>query len=265
MKALCKAVSGAVLLLLISFNLRAAEVLVAEIEPFQKVILSAEVTGVVNQLSVSLGDRVKAGQSLVAFDATDYQLNVDLARARVKLSQAERKAYQRQLERLQKLYNAKNISGSQLDEQQRLFDVSQAELQVNRLGLKQAQQELHKTRISSPFAAVISQTLVEQGQLLSPGDPVLELVAIDQVKVVFYLLESDYQQLSIGDPIEIQVPVLDGFSQSAAVSHIAPAETGQKPGYRVEAVIANPQGALKPGFSARVTLSAETVTGDSSQ
>ncbi|MCV6611220.1 MAG: efflux RND transporter periplasmic adaptor subunit [Amphritea sp.] len=265
MKALCKAVPGVVLLLLVSLNLRAATVLVAEIEPFQKVVLSAEVTGVVNQLSVSLGDRVTADQALVAFDATDYQLTVDLARARVKLSQAERKAYQRQLERLQKLYNAKNISGSQLDEQQRLFDVSQAELQVNRLGVRQARQELKKTRIRAPFDAVVSQTLAEQGQLLNPGDPVLELVAIDQVKIVFYLLERDYQQLHIGDQVEIQVPVLEAFSQQAAVSHIAPAETGQKPGYRVEAVIANPQGVLKPGFSARVTLSPETIVGDSSQ
>lgn len=265
MKAMVKVVPGVVLLLFLSLNLRAETVLVAEIEPYQKVVLSAEVSAVVKQLSVSLGDRVVLDQPLVTLDASDYQLNVDLATARVRLSQAGRKAYQRQLERLQKLYNANNISGTQLDEQQRLFDVSQAELQVNRLGVKLAKQALDKTRIRAPFNAVVSQTLVEQGQLLNPGDPVLELVAIDQVKVVFYLLARDYQQLQPGDPLQIQVPVLAGFNQSGTVSHIAPAETGDKPGFRVEAVIGNPQGVLKPGFSARVRLAAGAVAGDSDQ
>lgn len=229
--------------------------IVAEIEPSKRVVVSAEVQGIVDRVSVALGDRVSGEQVLVVCNKEDYLLDVEMANARLQLSQAELKAYKRQYSRLKQLYGAKNVSLSQLEDQQRLYEVSQSEAKVNRLNLKLAEQALEKATIKAPFEGYISQAFVELGQLVNPGEQVLEVISIDEVNVVFYLLEMDYLDVAVGDRLSVEAVALDNRVYEAFVSHIAPAETGQRPGYRVEATMPNPQGALKPGFTVRVSLS----------
>lgn len=242
------------LLLIISLPAQGALSIVAEIEPIKKVIISAEVQGVVDKIYVSLGNKVLVQQPLAVFDKKDYQLNVDLAQAKVQLGVVEKKSYKRQYDRLKTLYSSQNVSSRQLDDQRRLFDVSNAQLLVDRINLEQSKQMLRKTTITAPFNGVVSRTFAEQGQLVNLGDDVLEIVAIDKVKVVFYLLEEDYLNVDLGDPLNVEVLALDNAVYSAAVSHIAPASAGDKPGYRIEAEMLNVKGILKPGFSVRVSF-----------
>lgn len=236
--------------------------IVAEIEPSKRVVVSAEVQGIVDRVSVALGDRVSGEQVLVVFNKEDYLLDVEMANARLQLSQAELKAYKRQYSRLKQLYGAKNVSLSQLEDQQRLYEVSQSEAKVNRLNLKLSEQALEKATIKAPFEGYVSQRFVELGQLVNRGEQVLEVVSIDPVKVVFYLLEMDYLDVAVGDHLSVEAIALNESKYTAIVSNIAPSETGQRPGYRVESIMTNPKGVLKPGFTVRVSLA--DVAGDGS-
>lgn len=237
----------------VSMCVHAAPSIVAEIEPSQRVVVSAEVQGVVDQVVAFVGDSVTSQQPLVVFEKEDYVLDVEMAEAQVRLSQAELNANQRQYKRLKTLYTAKNVSLSQLDDQQRLYEVSRSEVKVNRINLKLAERRLAKATISAPFQGIVSQRFVEKGQLLNPGDQVLELVAIDQINVVFNLLEMDYLDVSVGDRLSVEATAVNDAKYEAVISRIAPSEAGGRPGYRVEATMPNPHGRLKPGFTVRVS------------
>jgi len=237
----------------VSVCVHAAPSIVAEIEPSRRVVVSAEVQGVVDQVFAFIGDNVTGQEPLVVFEKEDYVLDVEMAEAKVRLSQAELNANQRQYKRLKTLYSAKNVSLSQLDAQQRQYEVSRSEVLVNRINLKLAERMLAKATLKAPFKGVVSQRFVEQGQLLNPGDKVLELVAIDQIKVVFHLLEMDYSDVSVGDRLSVEATALNDAKYEAVVTRIAPSEAAGRPGYRVEATMANPRGYLKPGFTVRIS------------
>mgnify|MGYP000238491765 FL=1 len=259
MKFACNAASAATTVLALLTALwsnatLAAPRIIAEIEPFKRVTLSAEVTGIVHEIPLELGQAVTKGQSLASFDRSDYALNEAMAEARVKLSEAELKASERQYKRLQKLYRANNLSISQLEEQQRQYEVNKAQVHVDQINHKLALQTLDKTIIKAPFGGIVANRIAETGQMLNPGDPVLELVALNRVKAVFYLLEMDYMQLGIVAPITLEIEALQGRSYNAQINHISPVEDGVKPGYRVEVLLDNSDLALKPGFTARVLL-----------
>lgn len=232
----------------------AVTTVIASIEPHKRVILSAEVSGVVRSTSAEIGDVIKDGDPLGRLVADDYALTVQLAQAVIGLSEAELIASENQFNRLNQLYVNKSVSTSQHEKQKSVLEISKSQLLVNKIKYWMAKSDLEKTQIKAPFSGVISARYIEQGQLLNVGDPVYEMVAMDKVKVVFYLLETDLNKLKNIDEVMITVPAINTHLTPATIKHIAPAESGSRAGYRVEAILDNAARLIKPGFTARVII-----------
>lgn len=231
----------------------AADHLIANLEPGQRVQLNSEIQGVVQQVHANLGDRVEAGTVLLQLNSRDYELETELAKAQTALSQAERKASQKQYQRLKTLYKNGSVSDSQWEEAIRNYDVSRAQVLVDQARLDITRQTLSKTALKAPFSGVIASRMTEPGQLLNSGESAFELVSLNPMKAVFYVLESDYQRIQPGDQLDVELRV-NGQRYPAEVTRIAPDQNQSRPGYRVEALLDNNHGQLKPGFSARVWL-----------
>jgi len=231
----------------------AADHLIATLEPGQRVQLNSEIQGVVQQVYADLGDRVNKGSVLLQLNRRDYELETGLAKAQATLSQAERKASQKQYQRLKKLYKNGSVSDSQWEEAIRNYDVSRAQVLVDQARLDIAQHILNKTTLAAPFSGVIARRMTESGQLLNPGDSAFELVSLNPMKAVFYVLESDYQRIQPGDQLDVELRI-NGQRYPAEVARIAPDQNQSRPGYRVEALLENHHMQLKPGFSARIWL-----------
>lgn len=231
----------------------AADHLIATLEPGQRVQLNSEIQGVVQQVYADLGDRVNKGSVLLQLNRRDYELEAELAKAQTALSQAERKASQKQYQRLKTLYKNGSVSDSQWEEAIRSYDVSRAQVLVDQARLNIAQHTLNKTTLTAPFSGVIAHRMTESGQLLNPGDSAFELVSLNPMKAVFYVLESDYQRIHPGDQLDVELRI-NGQRYPAEVTRIAPDQNQSRPGYRVEALLENHHMQLKPGFSARIWL-----------
>lgn len=224
------------------------------LEPFRASSISNEVTAVVKSVSVNIGDVVKQGDLLASLSAENYRLQVRLAESEVALSQAEFNASERQLRRIKGLQRKGNASVSQLDDSERLYEVSLAQLKVAKAKLALSKDILQKTQVFAPFDARVSARSIEQGQLLNAASVMFELVDITTLKVVFYLLENDLGQVNKNERIAVSIPALDELMLKATVVHIAPQQFSNQPGYRVEALIDNSSDILRPGFTARIRL-----------
>lgn len=223
--------------------------------PIRASSISNEVVAVVDNVGVNIGDVVEEGDVLAALDRKQYELQHNLAQSEVDLSTAEFNASKRQLVRIKDLYQKSNASVSQLDESQRLFEVSRAQLKVATARLDLSKNILKKTIINAPFDAWIGARYIEKGQLLNTSTLMFELVDISKLKVVFYLLENDLKLIDKFDFVKVSIPVLDELTFNAKVEHIAPQQSAIHPGYRVEAIIDNSDLKLRPGFTARIRLS----------
>jgi RND family efflux transporter MFP subunit len=217
--------------------------------------ISNEVIAVVEGVQINIGDVVKQGAVLANLNSADYELQLELAESEVALSQAEFNASERQLVRIKDLYQKANASVSQLDDSQKLFEVSLAQLNVATAKFDLSKNLLKKTKIHAPFDSWVGARYIESGQLLNASTKMFELVDISKLKVVFFLLENDLPQVSKGDSVEVSIPVLNELTLKATVEHIAPQPSTIKPGYRVEAILENRDFKLRPGFTARIRLS----------
>ncbi|USD36162.1 MULTISPECIES: efflux RND transporter periplasmic adaptor subunit [Ferrimonas] len=241
------------LTLLMSGFAMAADYLVGEVRPLQRVVVSAEVDGVVSAYRASLGDAVEQGQLLLTLDDRDATLAVALSRAQLSLSRAEHQSQLKQLKRLQALIDKQTLAQSELDDQDRITQISAAQVQVDSQLLAQSLRQQQKNRVQAPFAGVVAARLVDNGQWVNAGDPLYELVDVDRVIVRVVMLEQDYVRLTLGDEVQVTLPSLS-LQTTARVLRVSPSLLDDGRGYPVELELDNPNHHIKPGFRVEVSL-----------
>jgi len=220
----------------------------------RSVTISNEITGVVDEFDKDIGDQVAAGEALVKLSITDNLLNVQLATAELAVSLNELEIQEKQLQRYQALYDRKGISASEYDEQRRKTNTNKAQVKVDKIKLAMVQREQEKSQVKAPFSGVILTRSVELGQFIPTGEPLYTLVDMTQVKVRFYLLESDVITINLDDAVNVTIPALNNKQLNGTVVILAPAFQVNEPGFLVEVLLENRNGDLKPGMQARVEL-----------
>jgi len=109
---------------------------------------------------------------------------------------------------------------------ERGIEQAQAQIRQAQAGVSQAQAQLTYARIVAPFAGVITQTFVEVGSLVGPGQPLAHLESSDRLRFQMQVPESVLPFLRLGQTLSVQLdqrpqPVLGQISQiipSASVS-----------------------------------------------
>ncbi len=140
--------------------------------------VAAEVTAVVSQVHVDIGDDVAAGELMVSLDAVDWKLQAEQAAANTKAAQARLKQAQIRLDRAKELETSQYISADDLLARNTDVAVLKAELLRLKVAEKTAQRQVAKTKITAPFSGVVTVRQAQVGQLLTSGTPVLNLVQV---------------------------------------------------------------------------------------
>lgn len=154
--------------------------------------LATEVTGRVVWVAPEFesGEIVPAGTVLLRIDPANYQLA--LAQAKAALSSAN-----------MALADAKALK--------RQAAIAEGELNIEaaRQRVVKAEQDLAYTEIKAPFNAVIDKKLVEFGQFISTGQPVMRLLSSDTARVTLPVTpaEAGFLEESIGAPVILSAQI----------------------------------------------------------
>jgi RND family efflux transporter MFP subunit len=160
--------------------------------------LSAEINAKIERILVRPGETVKAGQLLIELDCRDYHLQLARVQASMQENQASLDFALAQRSRFQRLQTQSLASASQLEDisadyARRLATSSDLKVQK-----KQAEQQIERCQIKSPFQGVVQAQLIGVGALARVGSPLLNLVQTEaaEIKVTIPLsLSGDLQQL----------------------------------------------------------------------
>ncbi len=115
--------------------------------------------------------------------------------------------------------------------------------------------------ISSPLAGVVTSRLVDPGEMAAPGVALMTVADLSQIKLVVYVPEPSVGRVHVGQAAQVSVDANPGRLFPGVVSHVSSRaeftpKNVQTPEERVETVfaveimLANPDGALKPGMPA---------------
>ena len=147
-----------------------------KVEAAEQAALAFRVPGELQKLPVHAGMDVKKGTVLAKLDPSDYQLRVDERQARFDLASA-------QFERIENLYQKRQVSKAQ-------FDKAKAELDISRTALTSAQTDLSYTILKAPFAGTVSVLATENYQTIAAGMTVLQLQTHDRLEVSIQVPET---------------------------------------------------------------------------
>ena len=186
----------------------ATEEVVGTVRAKLRSVIEAKVSGRIGQLLVVPGQPVKAGELLAVIDALEVQARYDQAVALRQQADAD-------LKRLTSLYEQKILSRAE-------FDNAQAKARVSLAGVAEAETMLGYTRVTAPFAGVITRKHADVGDLAMPGKPLLEMEDSRTLRLEADVPEAVVGKLALGDKLPVRIAALE-TELEGVISEIAPA------------------------------------------
>ncbi|MBL7856928.1 MAG: efflux RND transporter periplasmic adaptor subunit [Cyclobacteriaceae bacterium] len=161
----------------------------------KNVSLSTQVGGTIQRVYVKEGQRVTKGQALVVLDAEILRSSLSELKTQIELATIT-------FEKQERLWNQKIGS-----EMQYLQAKNQKESLEKRLAVTQAQ--LDQLTLKAPFTGTIDMVDALEGEMASPGKPLVRMVNADEMYVNADVSEEFIGKFKAGDPAEIFIPALD--------------------------------------------------------
>jgi len=179
-------------------------VFLGEVHSVLRAQLGAGADGVVQSITVRLGDRVTEGQWLVRIDPS-------LARARVAAAEASRTETTEELAQASRdRGRAERLGAAVLSEaeiEQNVMRTQTLQARAERLDAAQreARVQLDRHRVAAPFTGVVATRHVDPGDWVSLGQPLLELVDDQQVEVIVPVSADLVGRIEVHDPVELRI------------------------------------------------------------
>jgi membrane fusion protein (multidrug efflux system) len=213
---------------------------VGSIMAVQGVNITAELPGIVRDISFESGTEVKKGDLLLRLDTSSEEAQLRALEAQAELARIES-------ERLGKLRAEKMISESELDS-------AQATLKQTRANADAVRATIEKKTIRAPFAGHLGLRLVNVGEYVDAGKAIVSLQSLDTLYADFSLPQQDLAQLQTGMRVRISTDTYADQSVEGKLMAINPDLDAMTRSVRLRAVFDNPEERLRPGMFARVEV-----------
>lgn len=113
-------------------------------------------------------------------------------------------------------------------------------------------------RLISPITGVITQRITEPGNLLQPGNEVLQIADFSRVKVVVQVSELELSQIQVGQSVQVSLDAFPNELLIGRVTRISPVADATARLIPVEVVIPNSDNKIGSGLLARVRFEPQT-------
>lgn len=232
---------------------------VGRLIPNREVVLSAEVSGIVQAYEADMGDAAAAGQMLVKLEPRDYELALREAEATLLSARARRAAAQNAFKRAEELLPDRVITQEVYEKVEAEYIAAQAAVSQAEAMVDIRRRNLEKTVIEAPFEGLVIRRMVELGQNINIGDPVVAMADMQTMRVKIYLNEQDYVYLDAEDSVAVRVEAFRERRFPGRVDRIGVKADPQTNTFEIEVLVANPDLALKAGLTATVRIVVDEI------
>lgn len=224
-------------------------------------------------------------QELLELQNGSQELEIEQAKARLEASRVLAEYLEKDTQRLSQLAANSAISASEVEDshsrwlaaQQRYIEaqaayqlavdgprpekIKQAEFRVAMQAavVERLKDQIAKHTMYSRFAGYVTVEHTEVGQWLPRGEPVAEIIALDEVDVLAKVIEAHIPFIHVGDEVAVEVPALVGRKFTGTVHAIIPEADERSRTFPVKVRVANEfteagEPLLKAGMLARADL-----------
>lgn len=236
-----------------------------EIEPPDDGVarVGPKVAGRVARLLKGVGDPVKKGELLAMVDSpdlgrakADYIAAAALAQVGKEAADRERALFEK------KISSEKDWRQAEADATKARAEKDAAEVRLHTLGISDAQLDrlspsehfASSFSVTSPIDGVVVERPITVGQAAQPAETMFVVMDLREVWVLADVYERDLAQVAVGQAVIARVPAWKDRTFLGKVANIGSVIERKSRAVKIRVVMANPDGALKPGMFATVEI-----------
>lgn len=206
----------------------------------QERTITAWTGGRIERLRVSTtGERVSRGQVVMEIYSPElYAAHRDLLAAQSQLKRHEASGAE------PFILGPARATLEAIEQRLRLLGVSDAEL----VQLRKSEKPWTRVPQRAPFSGTVIQRIVESGQYVQPGSPLLKIADLSEVWAELDAYESDLALLAKGQQVELTLQAFPGELFTGKIAFIDPVVDVRTRTAKVRVELENREGKLKPGM-----------------
>lgn len=221
--------------------------------------LSFKVGGLIEQVTIDMGDTVKRGAVIASLDDTDYRINYNKAEASLKNTEGQLSAAKSAFLRVENLYVNNNVSLSEYEKVKTQFESAETMVKTARSQLNAAQNQLDYTILRAPFDGVVSSVMAQENEMTGIGHPVVVFAGINNLEVKTAVPENIISQINNGQDVTVRFSAFPEKAFQGIITEVSPGIPNAS-AYPVIIQLAESSSRLFPGMTATVEL---PLNGDS--
>jgi RND family efflux transporter MFP subunit len=230
--------------------LTAGPLLSGTLEPELAATVRAEVGGSVTEVLVDDGQAVKRGQVLVRIDDTAVRDAYLSARAALRSAEATAQVARRNAERSERLHAGGAIAERDVEDAQTNATTADGQLADAKARLASAEKQLSKTVLRAPFAGIVANVTVSEGDVVQSGGSLLSVIGPTSLRLEASVPVEDIAAVKPGTDVTFTVSGFERRSFGGKIQLVSPAVDPTTRQVRVIASIANKERALVAGLFA---------------
>lgn len=250
-------------------------------------VVAAQVMGRITSIPVEAGSRVEAGTTLATIEDAAVRAQLDVAESAVAEAEAGREEAEgaiaqaeagkilaeKTFERFRNLYEERVVTAQEFDEVQAKRTVAEQEYkqalerraQVSaRLSQAKSQADVARTmhshtRITAPFAGVVTEKSADPGSMASPGMPILVLEETSRYRMEASVPESFLGRVRVGSRVTVGLDTEPGREIGGTVSETVPRVDPMSRTFTAKVDLPGTRG-FRTGMSGRIRFSTGVET-----
>ncbi len=219
--------------------------------------IAAKLQGFIVEIKVDAGDKVKKDEVLLRIDDREVKEQVAQAEALLTTARANLSESERDLNRYKKLIEEQAVSQQQFDRSRTAYDVAQAALGRSKARLEEVRTQLSYTVVKSPFDGIVGERKVNVGDMVTPGQYLLNVFRPGTVELVAPVGEQYVRKIKENTPVLVKFPSL-GLEFQSTIREVVPVRDEKTRSITVKVPLKDQPG-LEPGLYGTLSFG----TGDS--
>lgn len=169
-----------------------------QVEATQSAMISTRMMGYITGVHVRVGDAVKEGQLLFSISSADIAAKKAQTEAAIAQADAAFQNAEKDYERYKTLFKNQSASAKELENMELQYNGAKAALQAARQMRNEVEAQMSYTNVRAPFSGVVTQKMMDVGNMASPGMPVVAIEGKGSLRISASVQEADIAALKPG-------------------------------------------------------------------
>jgi len=219
------------------------------------------VSGRVQRRLVEVGAEVEVGTPLFRLDPADATLSANAARSQVDSARAQFRQAQLDHQRYAALGEKHYVSRYEIEKARLAMETADQSLKAAEAEYRLAANQRGYTTLNSTVAGVVTSILVEAGQVVSAGQPVLKIAEHGEREIVVSVPEARVDELRQASALSVELWADPSRHYTGRLRELAPDTDAVTRTYQARITLVDADAAVRLGLTGKVLVALPSAAG----